>query len=114
MGKKPNFKLAIQAFSAGWMPLPSAMKWSGRYLWSSTTRLLLNIRCYSVISSIANIERLLSAVWITNKQTKFLPGDQFKVYHPSFALRQDAQLDPEPFLLHVSGGGGATLAHIGH
>ena len=27
-------------------------------------------------------------VWITNKQTKFLPLDQFKVYHPSFALRQ--------------------------
>ena len=24
-----------------------------------------------------HIERLLSAVWITNKQTKFLPGDQF-------------------------------------
>ena len=35
-----------------------------------------------------HIERLLSAVWITNKQTKFLPLDQFKVYHPSFALRQ--------------------------
>ena len=27
-------------------------------------------------------------MWITNKQTKFLPLDQFKVYHPSFALRQ--------------------------
>ena len=35
-----------------------------------------------------HIERLLSAVWITNKQTKFLPGDQFKVYHPAFGLRQ--------------------------
>lgn len=35
-----------------------------------------------------HIERLLSGVWITNKQTKFLPLDQFKVYHPSFALRQ--------------------------
>ena len=35
-----------------------------------------------------HIERLLSEVWITNKQTKFLPGDQFKVYHPAFGLRQ--------------------------
>ena len=35
-----------------------------------------------------HIERLLSAVWIANKQTKFLPGDQFKVYHPAFGLRQ--------------------------
>jgi len=35
-----------------------------------------------------HIERLLSDVWITNKQTKFLPGDQFKVYHPAFGLRQ--------------------------
>ena len=35
-----------------------------------------------------HIERLLSAVWISNKQTKFLPVGQFKVYHPSFALRQ--------------------------
>lgn len=35
-----------------------------------------------------HIERLLSAVWITNKSTKFLPGDAFKVYHPSFGLRQ--------------------------
>ena len=35
-----------------------------------------------------HIERLLSAVWIANKQTKFLPLDQFKIYHPSFALRQ--------------------------
>ena len=26
-----------------------------------------------------HIERLLCSVWITNKQTKFLPGDQFKV-----------------------------------
>ena len=31
---------------------------------------------------------IVSGVWITNKQTKFLPLDQFKVYHPSFALRQ--------------------------
>ena len=30
----------------------------------------------------------MSEVWITNKQTKFLPGDQFKVYHPAFGLRQ--------------------------
>lgn len=35
-----------------------------------------------------HIERLLSAVWITNKATKFLPGAAFKVYHPSFGLRQ--------------------------
>ena len=35
-----------------------------------------------------HIERLVSAVWITNKQTKFLPGDSFKEYHPSFGLRQ--------------------------
>jgi len=35
-----------------------------------------------------HIERLLSGVWISNKQTKFLPGDQFKVYHPAFGLRQ--------------------------
>ncbi|XP_023342310.1 gamma-tubulin complex component 2 [Eurytemora carolleeae] len=35
-----------------------------------------------------HIERLISAVWITNKATKFLPGDAFKVYHPSFGLRQ--------------------------
>jgi len=35
-----------------------------------------------------HIERLLSAVWISNKQTKFLPGEEFKVYHPAFGLRQ--------------------------
>jgi len=35
-----------------------------------------------------HIERILSGVWITNKQTKFLPVDQFKVYHPAFGLRQ--------------------------
>merc|ERR1711874_786368 len=35
-----------------------------------------------------HIERLLSSVWITNKQTKFLPGEEFKVYHPAFGLRQ--------------------------
>jgi len=35
-----------------------------------------------------HIERLLSAVWMTNKATKFLPGAAFAVYHPSFALRQ--------------------------
>lgn len=35
-----------------------------------------------------HIERQLADVWITNKQTKFLPVEQFKVYHPSFALRQ--------------------------
>jgi len=35
-----------------------------------------------------HIERLISSVWITNKATKFLPGDAFKVYHPSFGLRQ--------------------------
>jgi len=37
---------------------------------------------------VKHIERLLSAVWITNKQTKFLPGEEFKVYHPAFGLRQ--------------------------
>jgi len=35
-----------------------------------------------------HIERLICGIWINNKQTKFLPGDQFKVYHPSFGLRQ--------------------------
>jgi len=35
-----------------------------------------------------HIERLMSAVWLTNKGTKFLPGSSFAVYHPSFGLRQ--------------------------
>jgi len=35
-----------------------------------------------------HIERLLAEVWITNKETKFLPFDQFKVYHLAFGLRQ--------------------------
>jgi len=35
-----------------------------------------------------HIERLVSAVWMSNKQTKFLPVASFKIYHPSFGLRQ--------------------------
>jgi gamma-tubulin complex component 2 len=35
-----------------------------------------------------HVERLLSAVWITNKTTKFLPAESFTVYHLSFGLRQ--------------------------
>jgi hypothetical protein len=49
-----------------------------------------------------HFELFLSAVWITNK-TKFLPFEQFKVYHLFFAV-----------LLHVRGGGGSGLAHPRH
>jgi len=35
-----------------------------------------------------HIERLLASVWISNKETKYLPLNQFQVYHPAFGLRQ--------------------------
>ena len=47
------------------------------------TNSVLDIQLLKILSS-----QWLLGVWITNKQTKFLPLDQFKVYHPSFALRQ--------------------------
>jgi len=35
-----------------------------------------------------HVERQLAAVWISNKQTKFLPLAQFQVYSRAFGLRQ--------------------------
>lgn len=63
--------------------------WSSRCPWCcSITRRWPSIRCFQTFLLIVSTLRgSLSAVWITNKQTKFLPGRRVQGFiHPAFGL----------------------------